>query len=197
MEEIRDHHKAICVRQRNRTGPAIGQELIEGVDLDKLQPRVLKDFLARDRLEGTLHRPVGPGITVTVGIGENLPVFIEIGVIDPPRIDPDAFDSVAAALRGRHQALADIGPQSGEIPIIAIVHLDGAVDIAVDFFQFNPLSVKLSEDVPSAGGSHINREIRGLCHSPAPKVVRVVPGHRAGNTDRGRKIYPAIIKQRK
>ncbi len=165
MEQVGHHQEGLGDAQQRRAGQLHGQQLVERVELHELQAGVAENLFAADQGERLFHHAVGAAVAIVIGVAQQFIAGGQQTEIDAPGVDAHAGYGRRPSRGGRRpQALADVGPQSQQVPVQMSGRLDGAVLEAVDFLQPQLPAVEPSQDVTAAGCPHVNRQICPLGH---------------------------------
>jgi hypothetical protein len=81
--------------ERRRAAHDHRQQLIERVDLHKLDAGALEDLLTRHTPECLVKHPVGAPVAVVVRVGDQGAVAVEQGEVHAPGIQADAIQTRA------------------------------------------------------------------------------------------------------
>ena len=158
VQIIRDHQKAPRLLQRLRLLLLQGDQLIDRIEADLLDPGPLVEFFLRDEHLCFFGDPVCPAVPVGNRIGQHLFVLIQQHIVHAPGIDRDGgwdLSKFPAVLQSLQDSLSDVV----HVPADMAVSHDLAVVKPSDLFQDHLPILQMSQDVAPAGRSDVNGKI--------------------------------------
>src|SRR5207253_2330852 len=95
------------------------EELVERVQLHKLNPRRSEDFGPRHSSKRLLHHSLSARVAIMEWLADQFVGLRQQDKIDAPRIHPNRFDLFAELLPSQGEAILDFRPQSHNVPAIS------------------------------------------------------------------------------
>ena len=157
MEQVGNLQQALRHVKQGRVLFAHNHELVERIEVHKLQTRLCKNLFARNNSERAFHSAVGAGVTVAIRIAKQFVTASEESEVHAPRVDSDARYLRTVFGTGDMKAVLNAFPETGQVPEKRPVHFDRTVLKAIELFQFDSFTVKMPHDVSTARRAHIDR----------------------------------------
>ena len=154
VEQVGDHQQAVGGVKGHRPRLTHGEELVEGIEAEKLDAGRLEKSLAAYLRQGQVEHPLGAAVAVVVGQADQRIVTAKQGEVYPPRIQANTAD-LAPWLVGLGQTIEDAGVEGQDIPVQTLRHAHRTVGEAVQNSHVEPVAVELTAHHTPALGAQV------------------------------------------
>ncbi len=128
----------------------VGQQLVDRVERQHLQPRHVVQLLRPDRAGHPLGDAPRAVVAVVHRVSQQRARLVEQPVVHRPRVDADGGDGPGGAQAGQ-----DLPVEAEDVPVEAARHPYGAVGEAVRLGQAEPVG-QVGQHHPAAGGAQVD-----------------------------------------
>src|SRR5258706_6398817 len=147
------------------------EELVEGIDRQKLDARACIEHVARNACEDPLHHALGTRVAVVEGDTLQEAASIYQAIIDGPGIDTNTVECSCYPARFA-QSCEGFVPQRQDIPEAMFAQRHQPVGKAMYLFQAQVPPIEARQHHPSALGTQIDGCNIACLHKPSPLTQR-------------------------
>jgi hypothetical protein len=155
IEKIGDHQKLLCYLEKGRVRTGKGDEVIERIDREKLDPGLSEDLLPGDNLKNGLHHPFCLRITIGIREAQKCPGSSDQGKINAPRIQTDTLEGEVWIRGTEGKGMFHLLKELENIPVEMVKETEHPVRKTVNLFKLQSLTIKSAEDRPPTGSTEV------------------------------------------